>query len=298
MPLPLFATPILSLIERQLQTAIPEPVGPHGSLFEAARYTLLAPSKRLRPLFLLTLLQDFEIPFELGLDPAVALECVHSYSLIHDDLPCMDNDDFRRGKPALHKVYDPAQALLVGDYLLTRAFEILSQTASLDPFLRLALTEVLAKKAGSEGMIGGQVIDLIAETTPLSPKDLEQMHRWKTGSLFAAACTMAAIIAKLEKTERETINQCGELFGIAFQIADDLDDRADDAKIMKKNGQTHQKSTFTSYYGLKQTIELKNRFFARTFEMLDSLACPTPRFHQLIVSLQSSAKFSHLLPEA
>ena len=285
MLLPLFAKPLLSLIEDHLRTAIPKLQGPNALLFKAASYTLFGPSKRLRPLFLLTVLKDFDVPPESGLDAAIALECTHTYSLIHDDLPCMDDDDIRRGKPALHKMFGEAQAILAGDYLLTRAFELLAQ-APLEPSFRLDLITTLAQNGGSEGLIGGQILDLIAEKKELRSSELDQMHRWKTGSLFAAACEMAALLACCTRTERKTLHQCGEMFGIAFQISDDLADQATD-KVGHKNGALlSPKKTFVSQYGMRRAIQLRDQFFAHTFDCLENLEHPMTFLKSLLETLK------------
>ena len=165
-----------SLIESRLRHLIPAIDAPHALLFEAARYSLLSSAKRLRPLLVLSVLEDFDKPVEWGLDPACALEMVHTYSLIHDDLPCMDNDDLRRGKPTLHKIYGQGQAVLTGDYLLTHSFHVITTAPHLNPATKIELIKLLSERAGGNGMIGGQVVDLLSEGKKIDRDTLNFMY--------------------------------------------------------------------------------------------------------------------------
>ena len=226
-------------------------------VFESARYSLLAGGKRIRPLLLTEFSALFGGEEATATAFACALECIHTYSLIHDDLPCMDNDDYRRGRLTNHKVYGEAMALLGGDALLNRAYEILLGALKCDKSIRAA--RYMADCAGLYGMVGGQCIDLTYEGKDIDADTLRLMHAKKTGALLRAACVCGAmlgtddpeIIAKVEAYACE--------LGIAFQIVDDiLDVEGDLAVLGKQTGMDAQqgKNTFVSIYGLQKAKEL------------------------------------------
>ena len=184
------------LIEDRLHALIP----PHSdflyaALFDSARYSLFSGGKRLRPLLALASAHTFDSSLEKALDPACALECIHTYSLIHDDLPCMDNDDMRRGKPTLHRAFPEWHALLTGDYLATFAFEIIAKSPALSDAEKIDLISVLANRAGAHGMIGGQMIDLLSQGVQVDKEMLHQMHAHKTACLISASLEFGAIVA-------------------------------------------------------------------------------------------------------
>lgn len=208
-------TSFKELIEKELSRLVPETNEPWGSLHQAARYSLLSGGKRIRPILTLTATECFGGDVSQALAPACALECIHTYSLIHDDLPAMDNDDFRRGKPSLHKAFPEGHAILAGDYLLTRAFEILSTSQDLAPEQKIALIQILSKDAGSKGMIGGQILDIEGHKS-----SIELVHSLKTGALIAASVEFGAIIAGISK--KSQARAFGEKIGLAFQIIDDV----------------------------------------------------------------------------
>jgi len=199
------------LIEQRLNELIPKQ---EGVLFEAAAYSLLAPAKRLRPLLLLAGCQAYSIDPKRALDCACALEMIHTYSLIHDDLPAMDDDDMRRGRPTLHKVYDEALAILAGDFLLTYAFEVLVQAPSLTSEEKVALVRLLAKASGGHGMVGGQVLDLQQDP------NIERMHQQKTAALFCFALQSVAILNG--GRDAHILETFGYTLGHLFQLLDDL----------------------------------------------------------------------------
>jgi geranylgeranyl diphosphate synthase type II len=218
----LFESHLLA-IEQTLDQVIPlKENAPHASLFRAARYSLLAPAKRLRPLLVLITAEIYGAPLQSSLYPACALEMIHTYSLIHDDLPCMDNDDVRRGLPTLHKAYDEGQALLAGDYLLTHAFYVLTESPHLSPEQRLKLIHILSLRAGSEGMIGGQAVDITQEGNTIDWPTLHFMHAHKTAALITAALEFGATIGEAPPSDLLLLSQIGEHLGVAFQIVDDL----------------------------------------------------------------------------
>ncbi len=202
------------LVDQTLEKLLPSQNGP---LFEAARYSL-EEGKRLRPLLTLATVQTFEKSIEGALQPSCALEMIHTYSLIHDDLPCMDDDDFRRGRPSLHKAYPESHAILTGDFLLTYAFEVLANAPSLSAKQKNQLIATLALRSGSNGMIGGQVLDI--ENQQTTPKQLLNTHMKKTGALITAALEFGGIIAG--QSDLSHLQAIGEALGLAYQLVDDI----------------------------------------------------------------------------
>jgi farnesyl diphosphate synthase len=202
--------------------AVPE--GPEARVVHAMRYSALAPGKRLRPFLVLASAQLFSVSRRSALQAAAAVEFVHAYSLIHDDLPAMDDSDLRRGRPTCHKQFDEATAVLAGDGLLTYAFEVLSQPDTHgDPAVRCELVTALAQAAGAAGMVGGQMIDLLAENDPsLDIGAITRLQRLKTGALIAFSCEAGAILGKARTEQRLALRGYAHDLGLAFQIADDL----------------------------------------------------------------------------
>jgi farnesyl diphosphate synthase len=213
-------------------------------LLEAMRYASLGGGKRLRPFLVVESAALFDVPRQNSLMAGAALECVHCYSLAHDDLPAMDNDDLRRGRPATHKAFDEATAILVGDGLLTFAFDILarSETHS-DAKVRVELVSTLARAAGLGGMVGGQMLDLAAEgrfdssMPKLGEQEVKTLQAMKTGALLRFGCLAGAILGKADESERAALERYGSAVGEAFQIADDLlDVEGDPATVGKATG--------------------------------------------------------------
>ncbi len=230
------------------------PSGLEARVFEAMRYAALAPGKRLRPFLVLASAQLFAVARRSALQVAAAIELVHAYSLVHDDLPAMDNSDLRRGRPTCHKAFDEATAILAGDGLLTLAFEVLVQPATHgDPAVRCELVAALAAAAGSHGMVGGQMIDLIAEHRPdLDIGAITRLQRLKTGALIAFSCEAGAILGKAPQELRTALRAYAHDLGLAFQIADDLLDVEGSAgETGKPVGQdvAAGKATFVSILG-------------------------------------------------
>ncbi|HEX5454195.1 MAG TPA: farnesyl diphosphate synthase [Stellaceae bacterium] len=206
-----------------LDRLLPVPSGLEARVYEAMRYSVLAPGKRLRPLLVLAGARLFGVARRSALQVAAAIEMVHAYSLIHDDLPAMDNSDLRRGRPTCHKEFDEATAILAGDGLLTMAFEVLSHHDTHgDPAVRCELVAAMAAAAGSAGMVGGQMIDLIAERQSLDIGAITRLQRMKTGALIAFSCEAGAILAKAPGELRTALRGYAHDLGLAFQIADDL----------------------------------------------------------------------------
>ena len=199
------------------------PPGLEARVYDAMRYSALAPGKRLRPLLVLAAARLFGVAQRSALQVAAAIEMVHAYSLIHDDLPAMDDSDLRRGRPTCHKAFDEATAVLAGDGLLTMAFEVLAHPDTHgDPAVRCELIAALAGAAGAAGMVGGQMIDLIAETRPLDIGAITRLQRMKTGALIAFSCEAGAVLAKAPAELRLALRGYAHDLGLAFQIADDL----------------------------------------------------------------------------
>lgn len=213
-----------------------ETTPPGGAeLGEAMRYAALGGGKRLRPFLLIQSARLFGMDEAHALDAACALECVHCYSLVHDDLPAMDDDTLRRGRPTLHVAFDEATAILAGDSLLTLAFEILSAPATHeDAGVRAELVLMLAKASGWRGMALGQALDLSAAQHPFSPEDTAMMQTLKTGALFRFACEAGAVLGRADERSRSALKAYAGAFGQAFQLADDLLDAQGDAEAMGK----------------------------------------------------------------
>jgi len=210
-------------IERTLDQILSPDNAPEARIYDAMRYTTLGGGKRLRPFLVLQSAGLFEVAETPALRTGAALELIHCYSLVHDDLPAMDDDDLRRGKPTVHKEFDEATAILAGDALLTLAFEVLAAPETHDDAaVRAELVIELAKAAGVRGMVGGQMIDLQAETQTLNLEEITQLQRLKTGALIAYGCQAGAILGKAAASDRQALLDYAQDLGLAFQIADDL----------------------------------------------------------------------------
>lgn len=225
-------------------------------LRDALRYCLLAPGKRMRPALVLLGCEACGGDPQAALPAACAIEMVHTYSLIHDDLPAMDDDDLRRGRPTCHKQFDEATAILAGDALLTLAFDVLAQDI-FDPAVAIACCRELASAAGAEGMVGGQMADLEAETSPVATGEgLEAIHRRKTGRLLAAAVVLGGIAGKASPQSLASLRHYGLAVGLAFQIADDLLDVESTPEKMGKNVRKDSqlgKLTYPALWGVNES---------------------------------------------
>ena len=214
------------LVQKRIDDLLPRNFS-DSKLVEAMRYSALSDGKRIRPFLVLATAQIFGVKPLDALNAAVAMELIHVYSLIHDDLPAMDDDDVRRGQPTCHKKFDEATAILTGDALLTYAFEILSDVkTNQDPQVRCELIATIAKAAGFKGMAGGQMIDLEKADQKISKEELAKLHRLKTGELFMAAAEFGAIIGRSGKEERKALRYYANDLGLAFQIKDDILDHS------------------------------------------------------------------------
>jgi farnesyl diphosphate synthase len=245
------------LTDMVLATLLVPPGGPEARVVEAMRYSALAPGKRLRPFLVLASAQLFSVSRRSALQAAAAVELVHAYSLVHDDLPAMDDSDLRRGRPTCHKQFDEATAVLAGDGLLTYAFEVLAQPDTHgDPAVRCELVTALAQAAGVNGMVGGQMIDLLAENDPtLDIGAITRLQRLKTGALIAFSCEAGAILGKAGREQRLALRGYAHDLGLAFQIADDLlDIEGTAAETGKPVGSDAAagKATFVTILGLER----------------------------------------------
>lgn len=247
-----------------------------GKLKDAALYATSS-GKRIRPLIVILAAETYQAPIDKALDAACALEMVHSYSLIHDDLPCMDDDDYRRGRPTVHKIFGEATALLTGDFLLTAAFEIINVSRNLTNDEKVDLSIVLAKKAGARGMVVGQQKDLESEGKEISPKELFFLHYHKTALLFSAAFEFGGIVGGASTHDRRVLSQAGKKFGLAYQIADDL---ADDASDLRK-----KKASAISLLGKEKAVKMLDSLYNSTLNKLDSMSLSSHHLKSFIETL-------------
>jgi len=240
--------------ERALDVLLPKSRNGETRLFEAMRYAVMGGGKRLRPFLVLNSARLFGVSENCAARVAAAVECVHCYSLAHDDLPCMDDDDLRRGKPSTHRQFDEATAVLAGDALLSLAFEILSNHGTHeDPNIRCELVRCLAVASGPLGMAGGQMLDLESENQTLTVGAITRLQQLKTGALIAFSCEAGAILGKASPQQRQALHGYAHDLGLAFQITDDLLDIEGNPEILGKSAGkdlTAGKSTLVALLGL------------------------------------------------
>lgn len=282
----------LSYIEQELMNYLPEDDGYVGTLVSSMRYSLTAGGKRIRPQLVLAFAELCSGSREAAMPFACAIEMIHTYSLIHDDLPCMDNDDMRRGKPTNHKVFGEAAALLGGNSLLTHAFEVVLS----DNAIRLNGTEkcveagrLLARSAGVNGMLGGQIIDLESENKQVSVEHLRIMDEKKTGALIKAACLLGCISAGADEEQKSAAAEYAENIGLAFQIVDDILDVVSDAETLGKpigSDKENNKSTYVSLLGIDKCRELSSELTDKAIEALSAFDGDTSFLSSLAVSLR------------
>ncbi len=240
-------------IEKTLARLLPRVEGPESRLAEAMRYAALGGGKRFRPFLVAQSARLFAVSSESALRAAAAAECVHIYSLVHDDMPCMDDDELRHGKPAVHKAFDEATAMLAGDALLTLAFEIIADPATHERArVRIELVRRLAAAAGARGMVGGQMIDLKSEGEPLDIGGITRLQLLKTGALIAFSCEAGAVLGRASVEAEHALHAYAHDMGLAYQIADDLLDAEGDPDLMGKRAGKDAaagKATFVSILG-------------------------------------------------
>lgn len=275
------------MAEAALERVLPAAHEPPSLIHEAIRYSIAAGGKRLRPVLLL---MGAEL---LGRKPeafgfaAAAIEMIHSYSLIHDDLPAMDNDDLRRGKPTSHIVYGEAMAILAGDALLTMAFQVMADPAHAEvfpPASLLAATHELALAAGTAGMLGGQVMDLQAEGRAIGAEELKAIHQKKTGKLLTAPLRIAALLSQASSEQLDALTRYGEQIGLAFQVVDDILDIEGSAEELGKNPESDlqkEKATYPALFGLDESKKIATDLIDDAKQALHIFGDRAYYFHRL-----------------
>ena len=273
-----FLADSLKRIQREVDSVfdafLPVPSDTRARLVEAMRYAAIGGGKRVRPLLLVATAELFGVNRDAALRAACAIEAIHVYSLIHDDLPCMDDDDLRHGKPTLHKTFDEATAVLAGDALHALAFEILCDTAtSADPFTRSELIATLATASGMNGMAGGQMMDMEAEKANYDLHSITRLQQLKTGALLAASVEMGAVLGKVAPEGRAHLRAYARDIGLAFQIADDLLDVSGDEELAGKalrKDESQGKQTFVTLMGADKAREQARALGEQAVERLVS----------------------------
>ena len=278
-------------VDAILEQLLPARRDPESRLMDAVRYATLSGGKRIRPFLVMSSAALFGVSKPFALRVAAAIEMVHCYSLIHDDLPAMDNDDLRRGLPTCHVKFDEATAILAGDALLARAFEVIADPAThSDTRVRSDLVGELAKAAGADGMVGGQMLDLLAETVPLEMAEITRMQRMKTGALIAFSCEAGAVLGKSSDSARHALRAYAHDLGLAFQIVDDLlDVEGNDDEVGKR---THKdggagKATFVSVLGVERAraqSDMLAQQAVQHLEMFSEIAAPLRALASLVVN--------------
>lgn len=274
-------------VEAVLDACLPDPALPPQRLHEAMRYSVLSSGKRIRPILVYATGTALEVPLEVLDIPAAAIELMHAFSLVHDDLPAMDNDDLRRGRPTTHRAFDEATAILAADALQPLAFGILASrgTAALEPEMRIAIIDLLAESCGSNGMTGGQAIDLQSEGRTIDSAELEHMYRLKTGKLLRASVMSAACcVAELETEVRNNLELFVDSLGLAFQIRDDiLDIEGSTEQIGKHAGAdiARGKATYPALFGVEKARERLKQLLDTGLGSLDILGAGANTLRQV-----------------
>jgi len=273
MKLPPFFEEDRLAVDAQLEKLLPAESMQPPSIHTAMRYSVFAGGKRIRPILCLESARIFEAEVSPALYPGCAIEFIHTYSLIHDDLPALDNDDLRRGKPTSHKKFGEATAILAGDALLTLAFEMIA-AAPVAAERRVAMVTEIASAAGTvRGMVGGQVADLEAEGKPVSPEMLEYIHRSKTAALIRASITSGALCAAAPVDDVARLRRFGETIGWAFQVTDDILDVEESSAVLGKTAGkdiAQQKATYPAVYGLERSHQIAKELADRAIAELDT----------------------------
>lgn len=263
------------------------------TLTESMEYSLMAGGKRLRPILLMAAADSLGIDGTKFLKTACAIEMIHSYSLIHDDLPAMDDDDYRRGKPTNHKVYGAGMATLAGDALLTLAFEVMLRQQGVSPETLVQVVREMSRAAGPDGMVGGQALDMESEGKNIDEKTLRRMHMGKTGALFRAAIRSGAILAGADEKRLTALTEYADNFGLAFQITDDILDVVGDEKIIGKpvgSDEKNHKSTYVTLTSLAEARKLAQTAVNRAVNALNEFGPEADFLRSLVVYLVNRNK--------
>ncbi len=253
----------IKTIDASLNSFVPNLNNPQSEIYEAMRYSLMAGGKRLRPILMLEVARLFGKNWEDVKEFACALEMIHTYSLIHDDLPAMDNDDLRRGMPTNHIKFGESTAILAGDALLNKAFEIALTATHLESSVLIKALQLLSYSSGTEGMIGGQIVDIASEGKDISIETLKYIHSLKTGAIIRSACVIGAVISCANENEIKAIDEYATNLGIAFQIRDDILDVTGTAEELGKpigSDIDLNKSTYVSLCGIEKSLELVKEY--------------------------------------
>ncbi len=261
----------LAQVETALEAWVPAEAP--GGLGEAMRYGVLDGGKRLRPLLVLAAAQAAQGPTQAAMRAAVAVELIHAYSLVHDDMPCMDNDVLRRGKPTVHVKFGQAQAMLAGDAMQALAFEVLTPDEGVEPAMQARLCRLLARAAGHAGMAGGQAIDLASVGKPLAEDVLRDMHRRKTGALLQASVQMGAACGTVDQRAWQALAEFGATIGLAFQVVDDILDVTQASDVLGKTAgkdQEQNKPTYVQLMGLEPARQYARQLRVQAHEALEA----------------------------
>ena len=283
----------IQLIEKALVQELKRKPALEPKLQEAMEYSLTAGGKRLRPILVMAAADAVGAKGTDFVQVACGIEMIHTYSLIHDDLPAMDNDDYRRGKLTNHKVFGEAMAILAGDALLTQAFEVMGRQQGVEPQVLLRVIQEMSIAAGPGGMVGGQVIDMLSEDKRISMEELRKLHMGKTGALFRAALRCGAILGGATEKQLADLTEYAECFGLAFQITDDiLDVIGDEAEIGKPVGsdERNNKSTYVTLTSLEEAQALAAKTVDRAVNALSDMGEEAKFLRELVQYLINRKK--------
>lgn len=283
----------IKLIEKALVKELGEDKALVPELADSMKYSLTAGGKRLRPVLLMAAADAVGADGNEFMQVACAIEMIHTYSLIHDDLPAMDNDDYRRGKLTNHKVYGEAMAILAGDALLTQAFEVMLRQPGVPAEVLVQVVREMSIAAGPNGMVGGQVIDMLSEGKRISMNELRKMHTGKTGALFRAAIRSGAIMAGANEKQLQALTVYADCFGLAFQITDDILDVVGDEAIIGKpvgSDERNEKSTYVTLTSLEEARQLAADTVKQAVEALQIFGDKATFLRELVEMLLSRNK--------
>ncbi|GFI26829.1 farnesyl diphosphate synthase [Lachnospiraceae bacterium] len=274
-------------IEAVLKKYLPKEEGYQKTVLEAMNYSVLAGGKRLRPMLMFETYRLFGGSGRIIEPFAAAIEMIHTYSLVHDDLPAMDNDEYRRGKKTTHAVYGEAMGILAGDALLNFAYETAAEALTMEEGTKTAgkAFVILAKKAGVYGMVGGQTVDVESEGCDISKEKLDFIYRLKTGALIESAMVIGAVLAGAKEDEQKTVERAAGKIGLAFQIQDDILDETSSLAVLGKpvgSDRKNKKSTYVAWEGIEKAGQEVKRLFAEAMEELDSLSLDHPFLSELL----------------
>ncbi len=274
-------------IEAVLKKYLPKEEGYQKTVLEAMNYSVLAGGKRLRPMLMFETYRLFGGSGRIIEPFAAAIEMIHTYSLVHDDLPAMDNDEYRRGKKTTHAVFGEAMGILAGDALLNFAYETAAEALTMEEGTKTAgkAFVILAKKAGVYGMVGGQTVDVESEGCDISKEKLDFIYRLKTGALIESAMVIGAVLAGAKEDEQKTVERAAGKIGLAFQIQDDILDETSSLAVLGKpvgSDRKNKKSTYVAWEGIEKAGQEVKRLFAEAMEELDSFSLDHPFLSELL----------------